>query len=314
MQDAPLFDEIARGPTGGRAFWLDTPDGMKIRLGHWPASGKRATRGTVLLFPGRTEYIEKYGPAARVFVDAGFDVISVDWRGQGLADRAHDDRLLGHVNDFEEFQTDVRAVLAAVEKLDLPKPYHLIGHSMGGCIGLRALHNNLPVNSAVFSGPMWGIGIATWMRPVAWGLSWLNHTIGQGLKQSPGTGHDSYVLVSGFADNQLTKDREMWDFMVEQLKAQPDLALGGPSVSWLYSALVECKRLQRQSCPATPTLTFLGTDERIVAKEPVRNIMGRWQNGQLFEVPAAEHEIMMEVPAIRDDFFAKTIAHFDAHS
>ena len=61
MEDAPLFEDVAQGPPNGRAYWLDGSDGVRIRMGHWPKRGRRKVRGTVLLFPGRTEYIEKYG-------------------------------------------------------------------------------------------------------------------------------------------------------------------------------------------------------------------------------------------------------------
>lgn len=310
MEEAPFFDDVAQGPPNGRALWLDAADGVRIRFGHWPKRGRRKVRGTVLLFPGRTEYIEKYGPAAAFFTAEGYDLIAVDWRGQGLADRANEDRLLGHIGHFDEYQIDVACVIEAVRDLGLPEPYYLLGHSMGGCIGLRSLHEALPVRAAVFSAPMWGIGIATWMRPVAWSLSWLNHRIGRGMTLSPATKRESYTQIAPFEDNQLTKDREMWDFMVGQLDAHPDLALGGPSITWLYTALVECGALQAKTPPDYPALTFLGEDERIVAKEPVRRIMGRWQNGRLIEVPKAEHEIMMEVPQTRDDFYRRTSDFF----
>ncbi|MBL6429325.1 MAG: alpha/beta hydrolase [Maritimibacter sp.] len=314
MDDAPLFDEVAEGPKGGRAYWLTCPDGVKIRLAHWPKSGRRKARGTVLLFPGRTEYAEKYGPAAAEFAAQGYDMIAVDWRGQGIADRVAEDKLLGHVADFDDYQVDVDTVMAAVAELDLPKPYYLIGHSMGGCIGLRALHRNLPVNAAVFSAPMWGIGLATWLRPVAWSLSWLTHSFGDGTKLSPATKREGYVQIAPFEDNQLTKDPEMWAFMQRQLVAHPELALGGPSVTWLYLALRETASLARTPPPAIPTLTFLGADERIVATEPVHKVMEHWKNGELVVVPKAEHEIMMEVPDTRAMFYQRTVEHFQAHA
>jgi lysophospholipase len=313
MESAPFFDDIADGPAGGRAFWLTCPDGVKIRMGHWPASDGAGSRGTVLLFPGRTEYVEKYGPAAVEFARAGYDMISIDWRGQGIADRGAPDRLLGHVDEFDHYQVDVATVMDAVGDLDLPRPYYLIGHSMGGCIGLRALHENLAVNAAVFSAPMWGIGLSLWLRPVAWSLSWLTHSYGNGVRLAPATKREGYVQIAPFEDNQLTRDPEMWAFMQRQLEAQPDLALGGPSVTWLYHALRETAALERMPPPATPALTFLGTNERIVATPPVHKIMGRWKNGTLVMVKDAEHEIMMEVPESRTMFYERTIEHFAAH-
>jgi len=60
MERAPFFADIDDGPEGGAAWWLTADDGLRIRLGVW---SKEAAKGTVLLFPGRTEYIEKYGRA-----------------------------------------------------------------------------------------------------------------------------------------------------------------------------------------------------------------------------------------------------------
>ena len=77
--------------------------------------------------------------------------------------------------------------------------------------------------------------------------------------------------------------------MQRQLVAHPELALGGPSVTWLYLALRETASLARTPPPAIPTLTFLGADERIVATEPVHKVMEHWKNGELVVVPKAEH-------------------------
>ena len=74
---APFHADIAQGPEGGAAHWLTTSDGLRIRAGHWrpPQAGSAghgtAPAGTIFLFPGRTEYIEKYGPFAKDMVARG---------------------------------------------------------------------------------------------------------------------------------------------------------------------------------------------------------------------------------------------------
>ena len=152
MDSAPLHNDLAEGPEGGQAYWLRTADGVRIRAAYWPGNG----RGTVFVLPGRTEYVEKYGRAAADLVARGYSAILIDWRGQGMADRAGDP-MIGHIDNFAQFQTDLDAVRDMAERLNAPKPWYMIAHSMGGCIGLRALHNRFPVESAVFSGPMWGL-------------------------------------------------------------------------------------------------------------------------------------------------------------
>jgi alpha-beta hydrolase superfamily lysophospholipase len=42
--------------------------------------------------------------------------------------------------------------------------------------------------------------------------------------------------------------------------------------------------------------------------------MARWDNGNLTVCNGAKHEIMMELPHIREQFYAKTAQLFEAHS
>ena len=308
-EDAPLFADVADGPDGGRAWWLTTSDGRRVRVALW--AGPQA-RGTVFLFPGRTEYVEKYGRAARDLAARGYGTFTIDWRGQGLADRMLPNRKLGHVAAFPDYQLDVAAMLAQGRTLDLPRPWVLIGHSMGGCIGLRALMEGMPVTAAVFSAPMWGIQISTFMRPVAWTLSSVSRPLGMSHVIAPGQQEETYVLRADFAENTLTSDPAMFDHMRSQLRSHPELALGGPSLNWLNESLVEMRALAARPAPEVPCLTALGLDEAIVDPLRIRRRMATWPGGTLDLIPGARHEIMMETPAIRGRFFDEAVALFDA--
>ena len=146
-------------PPGGRAVWLHAADGVRLRAGVWAGGAK----GTVILLPGRTEYIEKYGRAAGDLVARGWSIVTVDWRGQGLADRLRClIRCWAMWAMFADYQRDLDAVLALARADGLPEPLMLMGHSMGGCIGLRALYRDLGFRAAAFSAPMWGILMTAW--------------------------------------------------------------------------------------------------------------------------------------------------------
>ncbi|GFE65739.1 alpha/beta hydrolase [Litoreibacter roseus] len=314
LTKAPFYEDVACGPAGGAAYWVLTEDGVKIRVGVWPASPDVDAKGTVLLFPGRTEYVEKYGLTAVDFAADGFAMVSIDWRGQGLGDRLLSNRGVGHVHAFPDYQKDVRAVVDALDHLDLSGPFYLLGHSMGGCIGLRALMENLPVKAAAFTGPMWGIALTPFRRKAGWVLSSLSRTFGFANVMSPGTTSETYVVDNPFDDNMLTTDPEMFAYMQSQVQTYPDLALGGPSLGWLNEALIECDRLAIRPTPNVPALTLLGTQERIVDMEAVRDRMSRWTNGTLQMVEGAEHEILMENPQIRHTSMQALTRFYSEHA
>ena len=309
MKAAPFFAAVAEGPADGAAFWLTAADGVRIRAAAWNPT---APHGTVFLLPGRTEYVEKYGRSAEVLAAAGYATLSVDWRGQGLADRVPKDRMVGHVGDFAEYQADMAALLAFAGAKGLPQPWFLMAHSMGGCIGLRSLMAGLPFKAAAFSAPMWGILMADWMRPVASVLSTSSRWLAFDHRYAPGTGPATYVTSVPFVGNTLTTDAEMWDYMRSQAIAHPELSLGGPSLGWLRAAMEECGALRAMASPAYPVVCGLGSQERVVDVRPIHERMGRWPGGRLDLYAGSEHEVLMERPATREAFLGRAVALFAA--
>ncbi len=310
MEAAPFYNDVAAGPAGGEAHWLKTSDGLRIRVGHWTVPD---AKGTVLIFPGRTEFVEKYGQTAAQLAKRGYASLAIDWRGQGIADRMTPNRAIGHVGHFEDYQKDVQATLDYATELGLPKPYFLIAHSMGGCIGLRSLLNGLEVKAAMFSAPMWGIQMSPALRPVAWGLSAVSKPLGFEKTLAPGQSEQSYVLRSTPEENSLTGDAEMFCFLRKQLQEHPDLALGGPSLQWLNTSLNEMHQLSSTPAPDVPCITFLGSDEVIVDPGRIRARMGKWGDGTLRVIKNGRHEMLMDNPAMRTMIFDETTALFDQH-
>lgn len=311
LSPAPFFEDVAGGPAGGKAHLLTTSDQKRIRVGHWlPGDG---AHGTVMLFPGRTEYIEKYGNTAGEFVNRGFAVLAVDWRGQGLADRLLENPRIGHVDHFTDYQHDVQATLDLADALDLPKPWYVVGHSMGGAIGLRAVIEKGCFAACAFTGPMWGIFFTPVMKPLSRVTAYWGTALGLGERTPPTTTLDSYVLSQPFDGNMLTRDPDMYRMMQDQLNAHPELALGAPSNRWLRESLDECEWLMEQPAPKTPCLTFLGSHEQIVDRKAIRARMANWPNGTLIEIPDGEHEVLMEAPDVRGPVLDQLAKHFLAN-
>src|SRR6185295_12706168 len=115
-----------------------TRDGVSLRFARWhPPPGRR---GTVCLFQGRSESIEKYFETVRDLRARGFAVAVLDWRGQGLSDRALDDRRKGYVRDFAEYDTDLATFMREIVLPDCPPPLFAVAHSMGATALIRAAY------------------------------------------------------------------------------------------------------------------------------------------------------------------------------
>lgn len=311
MEPAP-FHQLPDDPkVPASAFFVTAEDGVRLRLAHWPT--RADSRGTVLLFPGRTEYIEKYAPVADRLNAKGYDVLAIDWRGQGLSDRLQADPRPGHIREFSDYQHDVVEMVVAAEALDLPRPWHLLAHSMGGCIGLAALEGDLPVRTAVFSAPMWGINLRRAQQGMALGIAYLAGRLGRGGFPAPRSGGSSttYFLDECFHGNLLTHSVDEWARLLREAAAWPDLTIGGASFDWVAKALNECARLSRIPSPPQPMLVAVGTGERVVSVRAIRDRAARWDGGELLVIPDTRHEVLMELPGPRETFIDAMLSRFE---
>ena len=293
--DAPFYYENISVAIKSAAFWRISSDKVKVRVGLWEASEfANSCKGTVFILPGRSEYIEKYGKTGELFVRLGYSVLSIDWRGQGLADRSLPDRMIGDVTDFSEYQKDLDALIDTAKNLDLPKPWFLLAHSMGGCIALRAMYRDLGFVSTAFTGPMWGIVIKNaFLRPFARTFAKTAMMLSLEKNYAPSTTKECYIATAEFKGNTLTPDPDMWAYMRDQVLQFPALQLGGPSIRWFEAAIRETNSLAGIPPPKQAALCYLGENERIVSKPRIIERMNAWGNGRLIDVENAEHEILM---------------------
>ena len=229
-------------------------------MGLWKAN---TPKGTVFICPGYSEYIEKYGKTANLFLEHGYTSVSFDWRGHGLADRLTSNPLLGHVETFSDYLKDFDAVIAWAQNLELPKPWFVLGHSMGGAILLKNLYENKHFKAAAFSCPMWGIKLNPALRIFAYIYGNVARILKLDKNFAPTRSEKGYFDES-FEKNALTNDLDMWHYLIEQITKYPCLKLGGPSVRWVDSALKETFKLSKLPSPKIPCITFLAEDERIV--------------------------------------------------
>lgn len=292
METAPLYEDVADAPEGGRAYYVRAADGTRIRFALWGGG----TKGLAVVFPGRTECLEKYGRMASMLLARGFSVAIIDWRGQGLSDRLNNSTAVGHVDDFTDYQDDLNTVLSHPEVQALDGPRIMFAHSMGGCIGLQALLTGDAFAVAVFSAPMWGLNLPGPNKFLAPLLANVGVALGLGKKTLAGQPKGFYLTREPFAGNNLTHDQDYWDYMREQIIKYPALALGTPSFKWLKGALGAFKYFDTAEMPTIPCLMFVGGDESVVSPSAIRKLSPNFANGTLVEIDGARHEVWMETP------------------
>ena len=132
---------------------IKTPDGAELRFARWAPPPNR--KGTVCVFQGRAEFIEKYYETVRDLRARGFAVAMIDWRGQGHSARRLRDPRKGYVRDFADYETDVETFVRSVVMPDCPPPFYALAHSMGGAVMLRVAYSQKRwFDRIVLSAPM----------------------------------------------------------------------------------------------------------------------------------------------------------------
>ena len=288
-------------------------DKLRLRFARWePTRGP--SRGTVCLFQGRGEFIEKYFEVIADLRRRGFAVATMDWRGQGGSQRLLSNPRKGHVRSFADYDRDLAAFMKEIVLPDCKPPYIAMAHSMGGHILLRnAILPGSWFSRMVLSAPMIEIAqerlgnAAPFSRVYAEVLG----ASGFGALYAAG-GSNEPIEMGAFEDNPLTTDRERYLRNRTVLEAVPALGLGSPTIGWLRAAFRSIARLTAPDYPLkiqVPLLLFAAGMDTIVSTTAIEEFGLRLKVGTHVLLPQARHEILQETAEVRKDFWAA----FDAY-
>ncbi len=289
-------------------------DGEPLRYAVWQET-RGPRRGTVCVFTGRTEFIEKYFETVADLRRRGFAVAMMDWRGQGGSVRPVKDPRKGHIDDFAEYDKDLVRFMRDIVLPDCPPPYAALAHSMGGHIVLRNI--SAPgswFDRAVLVAPMLSISpvLLRFPRPLIRGYVEGASRLGLSRNYVQGGSSDTETNLD-FADNHLTSDRERFERNKLIGRAAPQLLLGSPTIGWLRAALASMGRLSHPDFPSRvmiPALVFGAGEDQIVETSAVERLGERLKAGTYILLPDARHEILQENDDVRGRFWATFDAYF----
>jgi len=300
-------------PSGGTVGSFKGYDGAELRFARWDAT-RMPRRGTVCLFNGRAEFIEKYFEVIADLRRRGFAVATMDWRGQGGSQRMLTNPRKGHVRGFWEYDRDLVRFMKDIVLPDCLPPFIGLAHSMGGNILLRnatkpgmwfermvltapmiAIHESIlgpyPASARIYAEAMSAIGLSN------------TYVVG---------GRDELESYQQFQTNTLTSDYERWLRTKAVLDVAPELGLGSPTVGWLRSALRSCRRLSNPEYPTAinvPLLVFAAGNDTVVSTRAIEDFTVRAKVASCILMPESRHEILQEDDDVRTRFWAA----FDAY-
>jgi lysophospholipase len=283
---------------------LKTPDGVSLRYARWqPPAGRR---GTVCIFQGRTEWIEKYFETVRDLRERGFAVATFDWRGQGLSDRALHDHRKGYVHDFSEYDTDLDTFMREVVLPDCPPPIFALGHSTGATVLIRAAsRGHRWFDRMVLIAPLIaldGVGASVTATAIVRAM----RLIGLGAMYVPG--RETGVLeTQPFIGNILTSDPVRYARNGAVLEAEPALAVGGPTIAWADAAFRAMHVLRERGYASRirqPMLIVAAGQDAIVSNSAIEDFATLLRTGSHLVVIGARHELLMEQDRFRSQFWA----------
>jgi lysophospholipase len=299
---------VARNPipSGAVPGTMHARDGMSIRHCLWPRTSEKPL-GTVCLFGGRTEFIEKYFETVGDLRRRGFAVAMMDWRGQGGSERLLRNPSKGHVENFAQYDSDLRQFMNEIVLPDCPAPFYGMGHSMGGNILLRsALTKVCWFDRLILSTPLIDLIPEVVGMPLRRAAVEALVLIGLGDLFIPG-GYSRPWELAPFGDDRLTSDRLRYERIRDVLEAAPWLGIGSPTLSWVHAAF---RAIMQMSAPGfaaaikVPTLIIAAGNDTVVSTRAIERFATRVKTCRHLVIAGARHELLQERDEIRDQFWA----------
>ncbi|MFZ2101753.1 MAG: alpha/beta hydrolase [Oricola sp.] len=289
--------------------FVETPDGFSIRYALF-RTAEHPVKGTVVVLQGRNEYIEKYFETAADLARLGFDVATFDWRGQGGSQRFFKRSDSGYVDSFDQYAADLETVFEEIVLPDCRPPFFILAHSMGGLVALQVAPSMVNrVRRMVLTAPFLGLPAS----PLKQSLSrMVTRAMGLlGLGNLHVSGGSAERMRKPFEVNSLTSDPRRYARNISIPASQTDLALGGPSATWMTAVFDAIDRVTDPAHMARttiPTLVFMAGAERVVSNPAILLLATNLRSASLLTIDGARHEMLHEADVYREQLLAALAA------
>lgn len=249
-------------------------------------------RAVVALVHGFGEHGGRYTYLAEALTGAGYVLSTFDHRGHGRSPG-----LRGHVDNADQFLTDIKASLAVAKGLAPSVPLFLFGHSMGGLLALDyAIRSPEGIAGIIASAPLLAQpNVAPWINFAASALSRIRPAFSLDTGVKPETISRDPAEVKRYRDDPYVHGRASARFGTELQAAQ----------TWTQAHAGELR---------IPLLLYHGTDDPLVPIAGSRTFFANVKvaDKEWIEWPGGYHESHNDLH--RGDVFTAVLKWLERHT
>ena len=293
--------ENYKAPKGIKCFFIPMKDNKKIRLAFWKKN-KSESRGTIILQQGHNEFIEKYYETIQELIDRDFEVVSFDWRGQGMSERMTEDIHKQYIKDFVLHNEDLKFIIRKVIKGNFTEPLIAFGHSMGGNFILSSLFDlQKEFKFVILSAPMLGFKY----EKILFLLSYIADLFMSPKSYFPGS-KPNMGKETPFEENDLTTDLDRYQRTQKLVKKNPDIRLWGVTNAWVKAAKKSLTKIRKKGWAENVKSKILivnSLEDKVVSPNRILEMHKRLPNSVIVNFKNTKHEILMENDKSREKFW-----------
>lgn len=234
---------------------------------------------SLLILHGYYDHMGLYRHVVEWGLQMGFAVLACDLPGHGLSSGPR-----ASINEFDEYQAVLQGLLREAAKLELPRPWHLLGQSTGAAIVLERLLSQPQEPNLGRS-----ILLAPLVRPRAWGWSRLSYEVMRRfVKQIPRT----------FSDN--SGDPAFLDFVQRSDPLQPDIL----PTAWVGALSRWIPRIEGATPSSHSPIIVQGeADMTVDWQHNLPVLENKFAAPEILRLPEARHHLVNESEALRRQYF-----------
>ena len=252
-----------------------------------------ASAGTVFIIHGFTENAFKYAELIWSLLHLHYSVVAYDQRGHGRSWRAEGipDPSVTHVDRFSDYVQDFRIILDHFQS-EMPAPWFLFAHSMGGAVASLFLEQNPGrIAAAVLSSPMIAPNIGGVPVPVASALAFCACLLGKQKKNpffmKPYSGPEDF-------SSSCAADPERFAWYDAVKASRREFQNSVPSWRWSSESIHVTEKILAPGAPegiSCPVLLFSAETDSSVMPLPQQQFISRVPSGKQILVENSRHEI-----------------------